>query len=136
MTDVASPGSLGYGQQDPNDASSEFNKHAFAVRQIVARLNTMKLVQVMAVHGGGGAVAAPGTVDVMPLFQMYKIHVQDFDLDTTAQITNSPKDLIVRWARDSGEATARVMSTDARRAPSAWAWASPMGESGMSIWPW
>ncbi len=28
--------------------------------------------------------------------------MQDFDLDTTHQITNSPKDLIVRWARDSG----------------------------------
>src|SRR2546428_2018169 len=41
-------------------------------------------------------------VDVMPVFQMYKIHVQDFDLDTTQQITNSPKDLIVRYARDSG----------------------------------
>jgi len=41
-------------------------------------------------------------VDVMPVFQMYKIHVQDFDLDTTFQITNSPKDLIVRWARDCG----------------------------------
>src|SRR5437660_278484 len=41
-------------------------------------------------------------VDVMPVFQMYKIHVQDFDLDTAHQITNSPKDLIVRWARDSG----------------------------------
>jgi len=41
-------------------------------------------------------------VDVMPVFQMYKIHVQDFDLDTTHQITNSPKDLIVRWARDCG----------------------------------
>src|SRR5207244_24804 len=40
--------------------------------------------------------------DVMPVFQMYKIHVQDFDLDTTNQITNSPKDLIVRWARDCG----------------------------------
>src|SRR5439155_8546689 len=42
------------------------------------------------------------SVDVMPVFQMYKIHVQDFDLDTTAQITNTPKDLIVRWARDCG----------------------------------
>ncbi len=41
-------------------------------------------------------------VDVMPVFQMYKIHVQDFDLDTTHQITQSPKDLIVRWARDCG----------------------------------
>src|SRR5438094_8423964 len=42
------------------------------------------------------------TVDVMPVFQMYKIHVQDYDLDSTHQITNSPKDLIVRWARDAG----------------------------------
>src|SRR2546426_1093956 len=41
-------------------------------------------------------------VGVMPVFQMYKIHVQDFDLDATYQITNTPKDLIVRWARDSG----------------------------------
>src|SRR3989441_685002 len=41
-------------------------------------------------------------VDVMPAFQMYKIHVQDFDLDTTHAISNTPKDLIVRWARDSG----------------------------------
>src|SRR3989442_94901 len=41
-------------------------------------------------------------VDVMPIFQMYKIHVQDFDLDTTHAITQSPKDLIVRWARDCG----------------------------------
>jgi len=41
-------------------------------------------------------------VDVMPVFQMYKIHVQDYDLDTANQITNTPKDLIVRWARDSG----------------------------------
>src|SRR5439155_997856 len=41
-------------------------------------------------------------IDVMPVFQMYKIHVQDFDLDTTHQISNTPKDLIVRWARDSG----------------------------------
>jgi nitrate reductase alpha subunit len=42
------------------------------------------------------------SVDVMPVFQMYKIHVQDFDLDTAHQITNTPKDLIVRWARDCG----------------------------------
>src|SRR5437660_12854984 len=38
----------------------------------------------------------------MPVFQMYKIHVQDFDLDTTHASTQSPKHLIVRWARDCG----------------------------------
>ena len=30
-------------------------------------------------------------VDVMPVFQMYKIHVQDFDLDTTHQISQYPE---------------------------------------------
>lgn len=41
-------------------------------------------------------------VDVQPIYQMYLIHFQDYDLDTTHQITRSPKDLLVRWARDSG----------------------------------
>ena len=41
-------------------------------------------------------------IDVMPLYQMYQVHLQDYDLDTTHQITRAPKDLIVRWARDSG----------------------------------
>ena len=38
----------------------------------------------------------------MPIYQMYLIHLQDYDLDTVHQITRSPKDLLVRWARDSG----------------------------------
>ena len=33
---------------------------------------------------------------------MYLVHLQDYDLDTVHQITRSPKDLIVRWGRDSG----------------------------------
>jgi nitrate reductase alpha subunit len=33
---------------------------------------------------------------------MYQVHLQDYDLDTVAQITRAPKDLIVRWGRDSG----------------------------------
>lgn len=41
-------------------------------------------------------------VDVMPIFQMYQVHLQDYDLDTVHQINRCPKDLIVRWARDSG----------------------------------
>jgi nitrate reductase alpha subunit len=41
-------------------------------------------------------------VDAMPIYQMYQIHLQDYDLDTVHQITRSPKDLLVRWARDSG----------------------------------
>ena len=38
----------------------------------------------------------------MPIFQMYQVHLQDYDLDTVHQINRCPKDLIVRWARDSG----------------------------------
>ena len=38
----------------------------------------------------------------MPVFQMYQVHLQDYDLDTVHQINRAPKDLIVRWARDSG----------------------------------
>ena len=41
-------------------------------------------------------------VDVMPIYQMYLVHLQDYDLDTSHQITRAPKDLMVRWARDSG----------------------------------
>ena len=41
-------------------------------------------------------------VDTMPIFQMYTVHLQDYDLDTVHQINRAPKDLIVRWARDSG----------------------------------
>ena len=58
---------VGYGQFFPDDANTDFNVTAFIVRQMIARLDTMKLVQVQVVHGGGGAIAAAGTVDVLPL---------------------------------------------------------------------
>jgi nitrate reductase alpha subunit len=41
-------------------------------------------------------------VDVIPVYQMYLVHLQDYDLDTVHQINRAPKDLIVRWARDFG----------------------------------
>lgn len=66
MSDTAS---FGYGQQEPNDSSSDFNKIAFLVRQMMARMSTMKLVIVKAVtpaEGDGDAKIA-GTVDVLPL---------------------------------------------------------------------
>lgn len=62
-----SPSTFGYGQLDPNDFANEFNVICFIVRQMTARMDTMKLVKVMAVAGGGGAIAAAGTVDVLPL---------------------------------------------------------------------
>jgi hypothetical protein len=69
MSGTASQGSLGAGQQDPNDSASEVNQIAFAVRQIIAELDTMKLVQVKAVHPGSGSPPGPTTVDVLPLVQ-------------------------------------------------------------------
>lgn len=67
MTQTANQGSVGYGQQDPNDSSNRFNSVAFAVRQMMARIETMMPVKVLSVTGGGGAIAAAGTVSVQPL---------------------------------------------------------------------
>lgn len=57
---------FGYGQQEPYDSTSSFNTISFIIRQMIAKMSTMKLVKVVKVHGNG-AVAAAGTVDVMPL---------------------------------------------------------------------
>jgi nitrate reductase alpha subunit len=38
--------------------------------------------------------------EVMTLWEMYKIHLKDYDLDTVADITGAPKELIERLARD------------------------------------
>ena len=58
---MPSPGS-GYGQQIPEDSNSLLSGVAFLVRQMLAQMDTMKLVQVVAVYGGAGAIAAAGTV--------------------------------------------------------------------------
>ena len=42
------------------------------------------------------------TITAMPLYEMYKIHLKDYDVDTVNQICHAPKDLIVRVARDIG----------------------------------
>jgi len=56
------------GQADLDDFTHQSNMWQFIMRQLIARISTMKLVQVKAVNGGGaGAVAAAGTVNVMPL---------------------------------------------------------------------
>ncbi len=57
---------FGYGQMGPTDTSSDHNVIAFIVRQMIAKLETTKLVKVVAVHGGGSG-AVPPTVDVLPL---------------------------------------------------------------------
>ena len=56
---------FGYGQMSPYDTSSEFAVTSFIVRQMIAKLDTVKLVPVVAVHGGG--LNPAGTVDVFPL---------------------------------------------------------------------
>ncbi len=39
-------------------------------------------------------------IEVMPLFEMYKIHLRDYDLDSVHEITNAPKELVRRLAND------------------------------------
>jgi nitrate reductase alpha subunit len=39
-------------------------------------------------------------VEVMPLFEAYRLHLRDYDLDTVHEITHAPKDLVRRLARD------------------------------------
>lgn len=68
---------FGIGQQEPTDSGSEFNAIAFLCQQMMARMATMRLVEVKAVSSNG-EIAAAGTVDVLPL-------VNQIDGDGNAQ---------------------------------------------------
>lgn len=57
---------FGYGQESPGDSSGEYNAIMFMCQQVVAKMDTAKLVVVKAVTGGGENAPA-GTVDVQPL---------------------------------------------------------------------
>ena len=59
--------SAAIGQLTPYDANTPITTAAFLARQIVAMLNVMKPVQVVAVHPGSGSPPAAGTVDVQLL---------------------------------------------------------------------
>ncbi|MEE8471665.1 MAG: molybdopterin-dependent oxidoreductase [Dehalococcoidia bacterium] len=60
-----------------------------------------KMVRDPALEGRYNVRTVDGkTVEVMPLFEMYKIHLKDYDLDTVTQITRTPKELIERLAHD------------------------------------
>lgn len=63
----ASPNQLGAGQATPNDSAALPNQIAFAVQRMLARLDVMKPVRVVAVSPGEGSPPGPGTVDVQPL---------------------------------------------------------------------
>jgi nitrate reductase alpha subunit len=39
-------------------------------------------------------------VEVMPLFEAYRLHLSDYDLDTVHDVTHAPKELVRRLAKD------------------------------------
>lgn len=39
-------------------------------------------------------------IEVMTLFSLYRIHLKDYDLDSVAEVTGTPKDLIQQLAKD------------------------------------
>jgi nitrate reductase alpha subunit len=39
-------------------------------------------------------------VEVMPVFEMYRRHLKDYDLDTVSEISGAPKEMIERLAKD------------------------------------
>lgn len=63
---VSAKGSVGAGQLFPSDSNSEFDVMAFIIKRMIAKLDTMKLVQVVKVTGGGFD-GPPPTVDVQLL---------------------------------------------------------------------
>jgi hypothetical protein len=70
MTDnTSTTGQVGAGQQIPNDSNALPNQIAFAFRSLMAQLDLMKPVKVVAVHPGAGTPPKATTVDVLPLVQ-------------------------------------------------------------------
>ena len=67
LGDMMAGSNFGYSQATPDDSSDDLNVITFICRQMIERLDTMKLVQVKAVHPGSGSPPAVGTVDVLPL---------------------------------------------------------------------
>ncbi len=69
MTDaiLPSPDNSGYtGERELGSGSSEFNAHHFLIQQLIGKISTATLVQIVAVTNSGG-VDAVGFVDVHPL---------------------------------------------------------------------
>lgn len=77
---TAQSGSIGAGQQQPIDQSSDFWVIRFIVRQMMAQLETSLPVQVVAVNPGAGSPPAAGTVDVQLL-----VSLLDGDLNPVQQ---------------------------------------------------
>lgn len=94
---------FGYGQMTPWDSSDDVNVIAFIVRQMMARMSTMKLVQVVAVAGGGPS-AGPGTVSVQPLVSQ----VDGNNNATPHGVVNG-----IPWARPQGGLSAIIVDPKA-----------------------
>ena len=65
---MASP-DAGYGQAQPHDSASDFNRMSFLIRQILNLVSTATLVQVTACTNSGD-VSPVGFVDVQPLVNL------------------------------------------------------------------
>ena len=55
----------------------------------------------LALHGTFKVKTTDGKeIEVMTLFSLYRIHLMDYDLETVAEMTHAPKELIVQLAKD------------------------------------
>src|SRR5271166_3472164 len=59
----------GFGQMEPTDTSSEFNRISFLVEQILGRMRTCAIVKVVGA-GPSGTVGAATTIAVQPMVNM------------------------------------------------------------------
>ena len=79
------------------DASGEFKA---ITRDDVGDVLTQKGIDPVLAWSGTVTLADGSQVEVMTLWSMYQEHLQDYDLDTVAEITNAPRHLIERLAED------------------------------------
>jgi hypothetical protein len=61
---TATSGSVGAGQQEPEDGNSDFYVAKFIIEQLQAQIEIAMPVEVVAVHPGTGSPPSPATVDV------------------------------------------------------------------------
>lgn len=58
----------GYGQNGPEDSTNDFNVRQRQIKNLLSKMSTAKIVQVVGVEGGG--LNPPGTVSVTPMVKM------------------------------------------------------------------
>ncbi|RJP36235.1 MAG: nitrate oxidoreductase subunit alpha [Phycisphaerales bacterium] len=81
------------------------NKPVAVTRDDVGKRMTQRGID-PALEGTWTVTLADGSkVEVQTLWSMYRVHLKDYDLDSVAEITHSPKAMIERMARDIWETT-------------------------------